>query len=129
MSPWPQDFLVTPLYYNKFNLTHKYLREVYQLVYCTSNTKIKDLKTANKDRRKATKQGSRYCSVGIQFLSYKSLFWLYVCSHSYCYMNNIFGWVKIGICSLRIERQLNSIYCLVWLLFLRSLLVVFKSLI
>jgi len=41
----------------------------------TSNIiKIKDLKTANKDHKKATKQGSRYCSVGIQFLSYKSLF-------------------------------------------------------
>jgi len=45
-------------------------KKLYKLVIL----KIKDLKTANRDRKKVTKQGSRYCSVGIQFLSYKSLF-------------------------------------------------------
>jgi len=43
--------------------------------------KIKNLKAVNRYHKKATKQGSRYCSfgsryssVGIQFVSYKSLF-------------------------------------------------------
>jgi len=45
-------------------------KKLYKLVIL----KIKDLITTNRDHKKATKQGSRYCSVGIQFLSYKSLF-------------------------------------------------------
>jgi len=47
-----------------------HLKKLYKLVIL----KIKDLKTVNRDCKKATKQGNRYCSVGIQFLSYKSLF-------------------------------------------------------
>jgi len=87
----------------KTNLEHLDLLENFSNLPLLVILKIKDLKTTNRDRKIATKQGSRYCSVGIQFLSYRSLFWLYVHSHSYCYMNDIFRWFKIGICSLRIE--------------------------
>jgi len=43
------------------------IKKLYKLIIL----KIKDLKTTNKDHKKGTKQGSRYCSVeSVEYLIY-----------------------------------------------------------